>query len=805
MLQMFIGVELTISVLYQPFISVQKVTESSSIGSNTPLKPIRNMGRADFTCGPCDLIFADKTKTDEHHRLVHQQNVKVKTIHGEEIQIPRAADGFFHCPVTGCQHFVKNPRNLATHVKRCTGPAPTAPQRPIPNFDGQQVRVVPYGSDIKEMHTHHMNDDPTRDVDKEVMMAELQEYAPLIAAGPFPPHHVEGQKAKPIEGLLLYNGFTCKFCNKSWKNMKSVINHFITNHKEAVNILLEKLTACATEEAELGPDSILDKDMANWVYVTGIYTYTQGLLRNGKTCEELVVAGAGNENVESMVAYIATWINKTMKRLHQTGQLLKRMCMAETSPNLITPIVLFQRIGRQQRAHALARKGLSLQVCADLATFMWFLIEQAEEPLDPNMEIHDVTKARILGLRDVVLHLTTPDTDPSQLDYLPAEDDHVSSHVSGILCCLFQTYCGGWAQQYQLPPMAFIALSVFKEDGSYDSPNLITHLIAAMQYGTRLAFAEQYLDEPRPRFDPAADPTNPVEDNMQKFEFLRKGGPGAFKYVRQLMHLVSTVILSEALPDTTFWADHQHETLEVDNKLVTVSGIRDCIHLQQKRAQADLSTLLKGCKMPLFDTSLYHDVATCRQPGTNFLNHSELEHGKYGLHLLKEWTRKNDVHGLLAEGWQSKVDSGVTVYDKSIWKASAVWEWLELYNNLQERLYFLYHVASGFLRPTAIFFLKALGRPERAREMATKVWVSALKGPMDSTEFSAILKRHFTEGGVAPLGIQSWRHVSVAIVDAHIKLHRSTLLEGEDDIIDCQRGHSTFTANSAYGGTGGYH
>ncbi|EGG00361.1 uncharacterized protein MELLADRAFT_93356 [Melampsora larici-populina 98AG31] len=749
------------------------------------------------------------------------------------------------------------------------------------------------------MHSHHMKDDHSRVVEKAFMMAELQEYEPLIAAGPFPPGHVEGQKDKPIEGLLLYDGFTCKLCHKSWKTMKSVINHFMIHHKcdfefyspaarqrrvhiqadkcqglyghvhrrwfpvlpyirqhtefdlprdnqtptpelgrsEAVTLLLEKLESCAAEEAEQSPDSLFDEDMANWVYVTGIYTYTQGLLASGKSCEELVVAGAGNENVESMVAYIATWINNTMKRLHKTGQLLKRMCMAETS-----------ELEDNKALMPLQEKASVFKYARILATFMWFLIEQAEDPLDADMEIHDVTKAQILALRDVVLHLTAPDTDPSQLDFMPATEDHVSSHVSGILCSVFQTYCGGWAQQYQLPPMAFIALSVFKEDGTYDSPNLITHLIAAMQYGTRLAFAEQYLDEPRPRFNPAADPTVPLEDNTQKFEFLRKGGPGPFKYVRQLMHLVSTVILSEALPDTTFWTDHEHETVEVDNKVVTVTGIRDCIHSQQKRAQEDLSQLLKGCKMPLFDTSLYKDVANFRQPGTNFLNHSGLEHSKYGLHLLKEWTRKKDVHGLLAERWESKLDEGVTVYDKSIWKASAVWDWLEMYDNLQERLYFLYHVASGqpmhgreeassllvntrldqrnlylrgdsfvfltwyhksrnitgknkprmtflpkshtfiwfyflaFLRPTAIFFLKALGQPERARDMATKVW-----------------------GGVAGLGIQSWRHVSVAIVDAHIKLHCNTLLADEDDMIDCQRGHSTFTANSAYGGTGGYH
>lgn len=89
--------------------------------------------------------------------------------------------------------------------------------------------------------------------------------------------------------------------------------------------------------------------------------------------------------------------------------------------------------------------------------------------------------------------------------------------------------------------------------------------------------------------------------------------------------------------------------------------------------------------------------------------------------------------------------------------------------------------------------------------MVTKMWVSALKGPLDTEHFTQILKRLFVEGGVAPMGIQSWRHVSVAVVDAHIKdQYKAGLGVGENAIIDCQRGHNSATANAAYGGTGGY-
>lgn len=104
----------------------------------------------------------------------------------------------------------------------------------------------------------------------------------------------------------------------------------------------------------------------------------------------------------------------------------------------------------------------------------------------------------------------------------------------------------------------------------------------------------------------------------------------------------------------------------------------------------------------------------------------------------------------------------------------------------------------------ARFFLKTLKKHEIARQMSTKLWVHTRKGPLETAHFSNILQRKFAEGGVAKLGISAWRHVSVAIVDAHIKDHVDVLESGQSAIIDCQRGHHSKTANTSYGGTGGY-
>ncbi|EGG07552.1 uncharacterized protein MELLADRAFT_62517 [Melampsora larici-populina 98AG31] len=113
----------------------------------------------------------------------------------------------------------------------------------------------------------------------------------------------------------------------------------------------------------------------------------------------------------------------------------------------------------------------------------------------------------------------------------------------------------------------------------------------------------------------------------------------------------------------------------------------------------------------------------------------------------------------------------------------------------------LWHYWNSQIRPVAVFFLQVLGLVDRAKEMATWVWVSSRKGVLDTEDFSNILKRRFHEGGVEPLGVREWRQASVAIVDAHIKIDHSV---GENTMFEKQQGHSRNTANMRYAGCGGY-
>ncbi|KAH9806935.1 hypothetical protein DFH28DRAFT_939962 [Melampsora americana] len=683
----------------------------------------RHVGSTKYFCNECRIDFSKRSESDDHRRTHHQAIVSVAVINGDKVSVQRGGNNMFACPVDGCTFEVQNSRYLGPHSKGCLGVArPVVP--PVQDRVQGTAMIVPHGADIKgvfcisattvfaasEVHSHLKNVHRQASHCKDQVKEELGAYASLMTTGRHPPGYIIGSPSEPIQGLKIYNGFTCIFCQKSWRSMKSVVNHFAHCHKAfsraearrphiqsdkcqclyghrhkqwfpvlpyvrhsaitsdttmrsqspppesldhtaSVKKLVDKLTKHAAKETEI-LESDLDKDSANWLFVTGIKTYIKSLTDNGKSVDELVIVGEGDTNVETMVPYIASWIDATMKRLHQTGQLLKRLVLAETSEMVDNKGLM-----------PLQEKTSVVNYARIIATFMWYLISQAEKPVDDKLVLYTVHKNQILALRNLISTTEPRVVDrggPEEIDLTDVATNDISKQVSLILCSLFQTYCGAWAKQYQYPPMQFLALSTLKDDGSYHDGNVLTHLISALQYATRLAFAEEYLDQPRDKFNPDSDPTVPVEDNWKKFDFLRNNGPGPFT--------------------VDAFGDHCgiRETLVVSNKRVTIGGIRNCIHIQDKLAHGDFNKLIAGCKMPKYDVALYLDDPSCKKPGTNFLYHSEMTHKKYGLHMLKEWVRRRDVHGLLDDTWKGGLDDDVSIYDKRIWKESAMWEWLEL-------------------------------------------------------------------------------------------------------------------------------
>ncbi|KAH9814516.1 hypothetical protein DFH28DRAFT_894850, partial [Melampsora americana] len=699
------------------------------------IKPCNLYATRVFRCRTCKEGFKTRHIANEHTRSMHQQKVTLKMGNGKpDITIERGPDDFFHCPIGNCDYKQQNSRFTHKHILICEGVgrnpklivAPysgTATVVPVDNEIELHDRLAKYnlmwnvrcnilickichgGVPVSEVRSHFNAENDYCPWTKEMVLEDLEEYSAKEKGVNVPPEDVVGGKYEPVQGLLIYNGFTCTLCDKSWPSKKTLTNHFLAehgaaqpnlvreetptptnhSHREAVQKMIEKLEKHAAEESSTPLDDGMRKDMANWIFTTGIYDYVEGLIEAGKTYEELVVVGE-EESINVMVVYIASWINAVMKRMHKTGQFLKRLCMAETS-----------EMEDNKGMMPLQEKASVFKYAKILSTFIWFLVKQAESRVDQDMQLHNCTKAKIVALRDIVLRMDTPGSTVhgETMEYCDITNDLISKYVSQILCGIFQVQVGGYVGQYHFPPMQFLALSMVNADGTYRDPNLLTHLIAAIQYCTRLAFAEEYLDQPREPFNPDCDPKAPIADDRSSFNYLRKNGPGPFTFVRQLMHHVSTVILSEALPDMTFWVDQAHETLEVDKKRVTMSGIRNCIHIQEKLAQGDLSKLIQGCNMPAFDLDLYKDDASCREPFTNFLDHSAMEYKKYGLHVLKEVVSRKDVHGLLKSTWKGGSGEDVPIHDKKIWDEAGMLRWLGMYDKLQERLYFLYHVAAG--------------------------------------------------------------------------------------------------------------
>lgn len=73
------------------------------------------------------------------------------------------------------------------------------------------------------------------------------------------------------------------------------------------------------------------KDTSNWLVRTNISKYISDLLAKGVTHESLLVVTLDEPLVQSMVPALGQWIHETMITVGNTGQLLKRILVCETS------------------------------------------------------------------------------------------------------------------------------------------------------------------------------------------------------------------------------------------------------------------------------------------------------------------------------------------------------------------------------------------------------------------------------------------------------------------------------------------
>lgn len=349
-----------------------------------------------------------------------------------------------------------------------------------------------------------------------------------------------------------------------------------------------------------------------------------------------------------------------------------------------------------------------IKYAGTLSLFIWFLVQQALNQTDPRLRLYNLQKAILVEIGDIVNTAVLPDNDPDPSDL----EERLPTLVSNLLCSLFQTTVSAKVSEWIYPPMNYLAFSMVKEDGSYDHLAHLSHRIAVLQYSVRLAFAEQFLSTGthREEWDPSSDPRDAPGDDWGNFPWLHKGTAqehgnrtisgtpkitGCFNCLRQLMQLITTLVRSEAMPETTCWADTELETLQIDDFTITITGIRNCIHSIQKKAGDELQHLLEGCKMPPFDTSLYKDKPNATEVDFNYLVHSSLTHDQYDQHLIKEWMTRKDPHSLIKPSWQKCFSLVSDGNEDVIWNKANFRPWLQKADEFLEKLYFLYHVASG--------------------------------------------------------------------------------------------------------------
>ncbi|KAH9806790.1 hypothetical protein DFH28DRAFT_869317, partial [Melampsora americana] len=632
------------------------------------LPPAATNDRTMFTCSTCQLSFDTRGRRDNHVALAHQETINVTNRHGDVLAVTRQ-DGFFRCPMGDCTYQQDNPKYFGAHLSICKG-AGHREQPQVP--EKSDTRIVPLGEDIiasgtlseyglvwnercrilicvqchkgvppAEVAAHRNADVKGPHVNKEQALDDLDAYTELAVqpiSPVLPPGYELGKPCEPIQGLKIYNGYGCTLCHRAYPEMKTMKEHFRKKHNvlpghdrsaspelqhpDAVKLLITKLDAHAAQ-SHLVADPEKDSQLSNWLYVSGIHHYIADLLHRGRTVEQIILPSEEIEPIQAMVPYISHWISTTMKRLHQTGQFLKRHCLAETTD-----------VEDNKGLMPLQEQSSVDKYANTLARLMWFMIEESEKKIDSNTQFYNTHVAMLSELKaaieSITVNLHQQDEDCTRIRD-PEIHDPISGRVCKILCAIFQLYCSAAHCQYWLPPLQFLARAMLKSDKSYDRPDNFTRLIAHIQYGVRMAFAQQFMDNAAEQgpFDPASDPTDSSPDDFSKFNFLHKNKSAPFNIMRQLMHLATTIYMSETMPDSTFWADHHQETLEINNKTVTLSGIRSCIQYQDKLVEANLHEIVKGCKLPYFDPALYSDKPNNTAPGFNYLVHSELTHKQH--------------------------------------------------------------------------------------------------------------------------------------------------------------------------------
>ncbi|KAH9806853.1 hypothetical protein DFH28DRAFT_864517, partial [Melampsora americana] len=206
----------------------------------------------------CGDAFEKKSDLDEHRRVFHQSKVTL-TFLDNKVEVYRDSDEGFKCPVGSCVYRTPNPRYLSDHSKKCTGVGPATAQPAgqqsnngvvVPCSDEIEVHdilskynlvwnkrckiliCVPchVGIHVSEVWGHFRRSHPPCSFTKSDVAVDLCDYVDMIDGSVYPPEYVSGEPCEPVQGLISYDGYTCKLCNLTWPCKGTLDNHFRITH-----------------------------------------------------------------------------------------------------------------------------------------------------------------------------------------------------------------------------------------------------------------------------------------------------------------------------------------------------------------------------------------------------------------------------------------------------------------------------------------------------------------------------------------------------------------------------------------------
>lgn len=93
---------------------------------------------------------------------------------------------------------------------------------------------------------------------------------------------------------------------------------------------LERHERAKVAKEKEGGGELVAARIANWLQVTGLWHYIEGLKKEGISTEEMMDAVAIDEEVPKLAEKVGDWIEGSMKRLHMMGPFLKRALLSET-------------------------------------------------------------------------------------------------------------------------------------------------------------------------------------------------------------------------------------------------------------------------------------------------------------------------------------------------------------------------------------------------------------------------------------------------------------------------------------------